>query len=212
MANHSNFVKIVIFVAFFFVLLFKGTKHKHNEKHSATRAQFCATRAQFEKVVHFAQIHQQDHLLFFNATTFLWSVIKLVETTTFQFVFFFLVQMDVQVHTIYIYILYIYTHHMYHIYICPLTTGTVPQVRLSLIQEHHGSSEIIPLLLCISLFHSEHMNYTGWGTIKLYEIIYETKWKSQTDFYLKQRFVLSLVFLDLPPFYQHQITLKSLYY
>ena len=91
MANHSNFVKIVSFVSVFFfnVLLFKGTKQKQNEKHNATRAQFCATRAQFEKVVHFAQIHQQDHLLFLNATTFLWNVIKLVETTTFQFVLLF---------------------------------------------------------------------------------------------------------------------------
>jgi hypothetical protein len=72
MANHSNFVKIVSFVSFFFlnVLLFKGTKQKQNEKHNATRAQFCATRAQFEKVVHFAQIHQQDHLLFFERDHF----------------------------------------------------------------------------------------------------------------------------------------------
>jgi hypothetical protein len=57
-------------VFFFNVLLFKGTKQKQNEKHNATRAQFCATRAQFEKVVHFAQIHQQDHLLFFERDHF----------------------------------------------------------------------------------------------------------------------------------------------
>ena len=59
MANRSNFVKIVIFVSFFWnVLLFRGTKHKRPEKQNATRAQicatraqFCATRGQFEKVV-----------------------------------------------------------------------------------------------------------------------------------------------------------------
>ena len=116
MANHSNFVKIVIFVAFFFVLLFKGTKHKHNEKHSATRAQFCATRAQFEKVVHFAQIHQQDHLLFLTRPLFCEASSNLSKRQRFNSCFF-LVQMDVQVHTIYIYTYYIYIHTICTIYI-----------------------------------------------------------------------------------------------
>ena len=65
-------VKIVIFVSICFLCItFKGTKHKRTEKHNATRAQFCATRAQFKKVVHFAKIHQQDRLLFWNTATFL---------------------------------------------------------------------------------------------------------------------------------------------
>ena len=66
MANRANFVRIVIFGSFFFyVSLFGGTKHKRTEKHNATRAQFCTTRAQFEKVVRFAQVYffEGDHFL-----------------------------------------------------------------------------------------------------------------------------------------------------
>ena len=128
----------------FFVLLFKGTKHKHNEKHSATRAQFCATRAQFEKVVHFAQIHQQDHLLFLTRPLFCEASSNLSKRQRFNSCFF-LVQMDVQVHTIYIYTYYIYTHHMYHIYIyVHLQLELYPKYGLALYRNIMGRRKLFP--------------------------------------------------------------------
>ena len=98
--------KIVTY-RFFKSYYFLGAPNTNEQKNMTQRernsAQFKSNFAQIEcnlkTLVHCAKIHSQIRLLFWIATTFLWNVIKPVETTTVQSVSFFPAQMDVHVIT-----------------------------------------------------------------------------------------------------------------
>jgi hypothetical protein len=68
-ANHSEFVKIVIFVSFFETHYFVVAPRRNGQKNIAQlKRNFAPFGAQFEQVVHFAKIHQQRCLVFWRAT------------------------------------------------------------------------------------------------------------------------------------------------